>query len=280
MDIDPQIVKRAKEGEVDALEKLIKKIRSPLVSYLYWRLGNLTEAEDLCQDLLIKIYSKLPELKEEDSFLPWALALASETCDPFLKNEEPWTPDAIEILNQHLVESPGLEKELHRIYQDYEEQYEIKDHIEFCFTVMAKSLFPKEQNIFLLKELFFLSDKDIGEITEKSLEEVKSQNKGSFETLAESFWDRCSLVRKGASCTQCQDLGKWLEGEKTLQKQQDSLPFGISKTASQGLENRLELVLEVSPDHSPSRKFHQALMDILRRALGKKGMENQPNYRD
>jgi RNA polymerase sigma factor (sigma-70 family) len=261
-------LKQAQSGDKLAQERLLKEIRPPLIRYLSRRLGNFPMAEDLTQEILLKIYSHLNEASEEN-FKTWIYQLASQECDALVQEEEPWSPDSLLIFNQYLLDQEGHDLELFEVYANHEENFKIQDHVEFCFSIMSKSLFPQEQNIFLLREDAGLSPNDIGTITGVSPEIVEERAEESRESLSEILWERCSLVRPGAPCEQCQGLGRWLLSGEALDKQLKGLPFSKEETYKSSFSTRMEWILDRGPSQSSSKFFHLKFSQLLWRALGK-----------
>ena len=266
--MEKELVQKAQSGDEIALEKLLGKIRPPLIRYLSRRLANLSQAEDLTQEVLVKIYGHISEAPKDD-FMTWVYKIASQEGDAVVQKDEPWSPDSLLIFNQYLLDHQGKDLELFEVYKDHEESFQIRDHVEFCFSILSKSLFPQEQNIFLLREDAGLNANEIARIMGLNPEKVKVRAEESRETLSETLWERCSLVRPGAPCEQCQALGRWLVGDEGLEKQLKAMPFEKKETAKGSFTTRLEWILDLGPRESGSKFFHQKLADLLRRALGK-----------
>lgn len=83
-------VLRAQVGSREALECLLKAIQEPLFRYLRGLVGNQTLAEDILQEVLVRIYLKLPWLREPDLFRPWCYRIASREAFRRLKLERRW----------------------------------------------------------------------------------------------------------------------------------------------------------------------------------------------
>lgn len=266
--MDLLLLKQAQSGDKSAQERLLGEVRPLLIRYLSRRLGNLPLAEDLTQEILLKIFSHLNQAKEE-KFKTWMYQLASQECDSFVQEEEPWSPDSLLIFSQYLLDHEGHDLELFEVYTNHEEEFQIQDHVEFCFSTMSKSLFPQEQNIFLLREDAGLSPHDIATILGLSPETVKVRAEESVETLGEMLWERCSLVRPGAPCAQCQGLGRWLLGDEALKNQLKEMPFSKEETYKSSFATRMEWILDQGSLQSKSKYFHLKFSQLLLRVLGK-----------
>lgn len=83
-------VLRAQSGDREALDELLQAIQEPLYRYLYRLVGERTLAEDILQEVFIRIYRKLLWLREPELFRPWAYRIASREAFKHLKRERRW----------------------------------------------------------------------------------------------------------------------------------------------------------------------------------------------
>ena len=73
---DNELIQQILNGKKNALTILIEK-HQPFIYNLAWKLtGNISDAEDLTQETLIKIISGLSSFKQESSFSTWAYKIA------------------------------------------------------------------------------------------------------------------------------------------------------------------------------------------------------------
>lgn len=274
-----QLIERCLRGEAQAFERLFAHFRPQLFYYFLLRNADFYEAEDDSQETLISAYENIQGISSKDAFTPWLFTFASQLSQSKLAGKTPWSSDALEILQEQLSEHPLNEKLLQEIYQDYEETYQVIDHILFCFIVMSKTHFAQEQESFLLSELYEFSLEELSAIqgladTEKQALERKLRE--THEDLAQTYLQRCSLVKRDAPCTQCQDFGRWLENEELIATQLENLELQYNEEAVESLDERLDLLRERLKQRFTSPKFHQQLFDFLRLALGEKGIEEEP----
>lgn len=71
-----ELVSRAMEGERDALEELIKSVQDRIFNLSLKMLGQVPDAEDAAQEILLKIVTRLNGFRRESSFDTWAMAIA------------------------------------------------------------------------------------------------------------------------------------------------------------------------------------------------------------
>lgn len=77
---DGHIIRKCLNGDSAAFGFLVDKYKASVYAYVYSRLGNFHDAEDLAQEVFIKAYRNLRKLKSYDSFPAWLYSIASNLC--------------------------------------------------------------------------------------------------------------------------------------------------------------------------------------------------------
>lgn len=83
-------VLRAQSGDRGALDELLESVQEPLYRYIFRLVGTSHLAEDILQEVFIRIYRKLRWLREPELFRPWAYRIASREAFKHLKRERRW----------------------------------------------------------------------------------------------------------------------------------------------------------------------------------------------
>lgn len=83
-------VLRAQLGARDALDSLFRAVQGPLYRCLRGLVGQPTLAEDLLQDVLLRIYRKLGSLREPALFRAWCYRIATREAFRRLGRERAW----------------------------------------------------------------------------------------------------------------------------------------------------------------------------------------------
>jgi RNA polymerase sigma-70 factor, ECF subfamily len=85
-----RLVLRAQSGDCEATEELLREIQGGLFGYIS-RLVGRANAEDILQEVLLKIFRKLGGLHDAELFKPWAYRISSRAAFAFLKRERRWS---------------------------------------------------------------------------------------------------------------------------------------------------------------------------------------------
>ena len=81
---------RAQSGSHEALNELFKSIQEPLFAYISTLVNDRALAEDILQEVFIRIYRKLRWLKEPAAFRAWSYQIATREVFRYLKRERHW----------------------------------------------------------------------------------------------------------------------------------------------------------------------------------------------
>ena len=84
-------VLQAQSGNNEALNELYKSVQDPLFRYIVSLVTDQHLAEDILQEVFIRIYRKLRWLREPEAFRAWAYQIASREAFRHLKRERRWT---------------------------------------------------------------------------------------------------------------------------------------------------------------------------------------------
>jgi RNA polymerase sigma-70 factor (ECF subfamily) len=76
-DRDELLVRRAKNGELDAFEALATKYERPVYSHAMRILRHEQDAEDVTQQTFLSVLEHLAEFREEASFATWLMKIAT-----------------------------------------------------------------------------------------------------------------------------------------------------------------------------------------------------------
>lgn len=85
---DIDIIKMCLDGDTDAFEELITRYKKLIFNTAYRMMGNREEAEDITQEVFIKIYNSLSKYDPEFKFSTWALRITSNLCVDWLRKRK------------------------------------------------------------------------------------------------------------------------------------------------------------------------------------------------
>lgn len=73
---DATLVALTLRGRADAFEELVRRHKTMVMAFLYARLGNRDQAEDVAQEAFMKAFQNLDRLENPQSFSKWLMSIA------------------------------------------------------------------------------------------------------------------------------------------------------------------------------------------------------------
>ena len=83
-----QLVRRAKGGDMDAYDDLIRRYQERIYATVYHMTANHEDANDLAQETFIKAHQALKSFKGDSSFFTWVYRIAVNKTINFLKQRK------------------------------------------------------------------------------------------------------------------------------------------------------------------------------------------------
>ncbi|OGD31182.1 MAG: hypothetical protein A2V45_15300 [Candidatus Aminicenantes bacterium RBG_19FT_COMBO_58_17] len=80
------LIKKSQGGDEGAMEKIYEHYKRPLFNLAYRHTFDRLAAEDLLQDIFVKIFSHLGEVVRDETFVAWMYRIALNTCYSYLRN--------------------------------------------------------------------------------------------------------------------------------------------------------------------------------------------------
>ena len=157
MDHD-QVLKQAMNGDINAFQTLFLKFQPQLKSYLYRLLTDRNDVEDVSQDTFVKAYDKIQSFKGKSSLKTWVFQIATNLAYDYLRRRKRWEPDAQDKSKALAMSSPEIVDAFVKVnrYSPYG-AYDLKEHIDFCFTCIAKTLMIEQEIAVILKDIYSFS---------------------------------------------------------------------------------------------------------------------------
>ncbi len=153
-----ETLKNALSGDINAFQILFSDFQSQLKSYLYRLLANRNDADDLTHDTFIKAFEKLPSFKGASSLKTWVFQIATNLSYNYLQRQKRWTPDVSEQAKKLVLGNSTLSNQIIKIHEtSTEAKYDMKEHIDTCFTCISKNLPIENQIALMLKDVYDFS---------------------------------------------------------------------------------------------------------------------------
>ncbi len=267
-----QILKSALNGDINAFQELFSAFQNQLKSYLYRLLTNRSDAEDLMHDTFIKGYDSLSTFKGNSTLKTWVFQIATNLAFNQLKSRKRWQPDVLEKGKLLALTDSAVFQSILSVSQNSSQAvYEIKEHIDTCFTCISKILPIENQTALLLKDVYDFAVSDICLILGNTVGIIKHLLIDARKTLTSVFDNRCAFVNKNGVCNQCSELnGLFNPKQKTREKlmKLNLVKGSIKFNREELFKLRTALVKEIDPLNSKGANLQEALLKCNRMAVG------------
>lgn len=267
-----QTLKLAMAGDIHAFQKLYAEFQNHLKSYLYRLLADRNDADDLAHDTFIRAFDKISTFKGKSSFKTWVFQIATNLAHDHLRQYKRWTVNTKELAKGIVMANATVRNHILKVGNESPEgTFEMRDHIDHCFTCMGKTLAIEKQVALILKDVYDFSVKEIALIIDKSQDVVKHLLQDARHTLMDVFDHRCALISKKGVCNQCSELNGMFNPKQNQQEALNHLDLvkGSKKFNREELfDLRLRLIKTIDPLRGKGADLQDLLMKCDRMAMG------------
>jgi RNA polymerase sigma-70 factor (ECF subfamily) len=170
---DSGVVSAFLEGESRAFDELVNRYQNRLLNFVYRTTGDRERAEDLVQEVFVRVYRHIHRFDRSRKFSTWIYTIASNLAKNELRNRS----------RNPLV----LFQTIRRNWEDDDRPLQFEDpgsrpddlyrkrHLREVVEDAVEKLPPHHRNVFVLRELEGKSYEEIAEITACNLGTVKSR---------------------------------------------------------------------------------------------------------
>lgn len=267
-----EILKSALAGDINAFQTLFAEFQNQLKSYLYRLLTDRNEVDDLTHDTFIRAFDKISGFNQESSLKTWVFKIATNLAYDYLRKLKRWPADAQDQGAYLAVGTEEIRQSFRIVHETANAgAYEMKEHIDFCFTCISKTLPIENQVALILKDIYDFPVKEICLILGKTEGVIKHLLNDARNIMTGIFENRCALINKNGVCDQCSQLNGIFNPKQDQQEQRMKLEMvkGSEKFDREELfKLRTALVKAIDPLHSSGADLQDIIMRCTRTAIG------------
>ena len=207
--LDPSIIDRAKEGDADALDQLVRSQQDHVHRLAMRMLVDVELAKDATQDILLRMITNLSQFRGEARFETWVHRLAINhllTARKILARTPIFTFDSFEAdLNEGLVD------EAHQAPEDHIMLGQMR---QLCTMAMLICLPPEQRAAYVMGEVFEMSQTEACAALDVEPATYRKRLSRARKEVQEFTARACGVVSETAKCscrkrlTAAQDLGR------------------------------------------------------------------------
>jgi RNA polymerase sigma-70 factor, ECF subfamily len=184
-DSDAEIMLRVKAGDQSAFDYLVQKYRRPIVSFMYRMARNTAAAEDLAQEVFLRVYRSRAGYEASAKFTTWLYRIATNLAVNHARDTRHERPEVTVSLDEPDEES-GTTLELPDSALTAEQAIVRRERM-MAIRRKVESL-PEQQRLAVIMHKYQQMDyKQIAEVLKKSESATKSLLFRAYETLREQL---------------------------------------------------------------------------------------------
>jgi RNA polymerase sigma-70 factor (ECF subfamily) len=267
-----ETLKNALAGDINSFQTLFAGFQTQLKSYLYRLVTDRNDVDDLTHDTFIRAFDKISTFHQDSSLKTWVFKIATNLAYDHLRKLKRWPADAQDQGATLAIGTEEIAQSFRIVHQTFNAgAYEMKEHIDFCFTCISKTLPIENQVAMILKDIYDFPVKEICLILDKTEGVVKHLLNFSRDTMTTIFDNRCALVNKNGVCDQCSQLNGIFNPKQDQQEQRMKLELVKESKKFNRVELfalRTQLVKAIDPLHSSGADLQDIIMRCTRTAIG------------
>jgi RNA polymerase sigma-70 factor (ECF subfamily) len=172
---DLEIINAFKSGDKVAFDALVLRYQDMVFNLCYRFLGDLQEANDMAQDIFIKVYKALKQFRGEASFTTWIYRIAVNTCKNKVKSMEHRHRKQTQSLDNPVIKG-GEDPPMEVADNALSPSAVLERHERSMIIQKAIHSLPKaKKEMIILRDMEGLSYEEIIQITGLNLGTVKSK---------------------------------------------------------------------------------------------------------
>lgn len=194
---DIDLITFAKEGSKLSLETLVKKHQHYIYNVALKMTLSPFDAEDITQEVLVKVITNLANFKGESNFRTWLYRI---TFNHFLKMKKYWLEDYVTTFSNYGKELDQMQDtELSSI-----EKSEMKEFIEDakigCMSGMLLCLDREQRLVYILGEIFGIDHTIGSEMLDISKDNFRQRLSRARKDLYQFMNNKCGLINTFNPC--------------------------------------------------------------------------------
>lgn len=245
------------------IEALFDQWTPQLKSFIYRITCSGAVAEDIAQDTFVKAIENRAQFKGSSSAKTWLFSIATNLSIDWLRKRRRWAEGAQDEARRLSMGEGSFRQRYVSINQhSVSGKFELKEHINFCFTCISKTLPIEQQVVLILKDIYDFKLDEIMELLDAPRGTVKHWLHAGRRAMTQIFERRCALINKEGACYQCSELNGLFNPKRPVK---NPFPAGMRKEKYYRL--RKELIKQIDPLQAEGSELEDAFMQVLRQAI-------------
>ena len=191
------LARRAADGDGDALSALIRELQHPMYRLALRFLADPNDAQDACQEILIRIVTRLGTFEGRSKFTTWAYTVATRS---LLRTRQRAVESSVQGAPQFAAFIDAGMGEIDTTLEETEYRLLCEEVRISCTYGMLLCLSRPQRAAYLLGDVVGLTDVEGAEILECTREAFRQRVARARRSLRDIIRNRCGLVDPANPC--------------------------------------------------------------------------------
>jgi RNA polymerase sigma-70 factor (ECF subfamily) len=178
---DADVMLRVKAGDESAFQYLVEKYRRPMVNYMYRTAHNAAAAEDLAQEVFLRVYRSRESYQATAKFTTWLYRIATNLAVNHARDTRHERPEQMVSLDEP-DESTGLSMDVPDSSLTVEEKILRRERMA-AIRQRVQALPERQRMAVIMHKYQHMDYRQIGEVLKLSESATKSLLFRAYETL-------------------------------------------------------------------------------------------------
>jgi RNA polymerase sigma-70 factor (ECF subfamily) len=157
--VEPETIKKAQSGDEGAFNQIVLAYRKRILGTIYRLIGRSDDVEDVSQDVFVRLYYSLDQLRAVEVFEPWLYRLTVNAAYDYLRRRRRSMDIRMADMSEEQVVAADA-AESGRRNSDEREQIEVRETLETLLSEVSE----EDRILLTLKEVQGLSVRELAEV--------------------------------------------------------------------------------------------------------------------
>lgn len=159
--VEPEIVEKARDGDEAAFNAIVSAYRKRILGTIFRLIGRSDEVEDVGQEVFVRLYYSLQQLRAVEVFEPWLYRLTVNAAyDHLRKRRRSGSVRMSDLSEEQVIAADAAEGG--RRNSDEESHAEVREFLDLLLSHVSE----EDRVLLTLKEVQGLSLKELSEVFE------------------------------------------------------------------------------------------------------------------
>ncbi|AUS98714.1 RNA polymerase subunit sigma-24 [Clostridium thermosuccinogenes] len=191
-DREKDLLKKARNGDIEAFEQLIEDYQKRVFNIALRMIGNYDDANELAQEVFIRIFKSIKDFKEESSLSTWIYRITTNVCLDEIRKRK--NKNVVSLDEEVKLEEGDLQRQVEDTRPTPDVIAE-KNEVRKLVKDAIMSLPEEQRTVIILRDIQGFSYEEIAKIMKCPEGTVKSRINRSRQILRDRLKPKMELLK-------------------------------------------------------------------------------------